>query len=304
MRLVTYVAAGHERPGVLVPDRDGARVLDLGTTPGLPGTVDAIVADDAALAAMRDLAASTSPACLPALGQVRLAPPVRPGAIWCLGYNYRGHVPDGADPTAGDPPYPDIFVKTPNPLIGPGEPVPLPAAAEHVDYEGEIAVVIGRRAHDVPLDSAMDHVAGYTLFNDVSSRDWQTRSSQWQLGKCFDGFGPLGPWLVTADEVPDFHDLLVQVERDGVLTVSQGTSSMVFALPFLVHYLSQVVTLQPGDVISTGTPQKLPDALAAHRPLAPGDTVTVRVAGLGSLTTTFVDPSADARIAPHQGGRP
>jgi 2-keto-4-pentenoate hydratase/2-oxohepta-3-ene-1,7-dioic acid hydratase in catechol pathway len=107
------------------------------------------------------------------------------------------------------------------------------------------------------------------------------------MGKCLDGFGQLGPAVVTADEVADFHDLTVEVERDGVVTVSQSTSTMVFRLPFLVHYLSQVMTLEPGDVISTGTPQKLPEALAAHRPLVHGDAVTIRVAGLGALTTRF-----------------
>ena len=176
-------------------------------------------------------------------------------------------------------------------LAGPDDPVRLPAASTDVDYEGEIAIVIGRRAHEVPLEDAMDHVAGYTLFNDVSARDWQSRSSQWELGKCFDGFGPLGPAIVTADEIADPHDLLLEVERDGVVTVSQSTSTMVFSVPFLVHYLSRVMTLEPGDVISSGTPQKLPEALAAHRPLGPGDAVTLRVTGLGELTTTFTDPT-------------
>ena len=159
-------------------------------------------------------------------------------------------------------------------LAGPTDPVTLPGASDDVDYEGEIAVVIGRRAHDGAARSAMDYVAGYTLFNDVSARDWQGRSSQWELGKCFDGFGAARPGVVTADEVADPHDLLVEVVRDGVVTVSQSTSTMIFSMAFLVHYLSQVMTLEPGDIISTGTPQKLPDALAAHRPLADGDAVT------------------------------
>jgi 2-keto-4-pentenoate hydratase/2-oxohepta-3-ene-1,7-dioic acid hydratase in catechol pathway len=187
-------------------------------------------------------------------------------------------------------------VKTPNVLAGPSDAVPLAAASDDIDYEGEIALVIGRRARNVPIESAMDHVAGYTLFNDVSARDWQGRSSQWELGKCFDGFGPLGPAIVTADEIADPHDLLLEVERDGVVTVSQRTSTMVFPMAFLVHYLSQVMTLEPGDIISTGTPQKLPAARAAHRPLVHGDAVTMRVAGIGELTTTFTshDPGGNA----------
>ncbi|OLT53545.1 fumarylacetoacetate hydrolase family protein [Cellulosimicrobium sp. CUA-896] len=241
-------------------------------------------------------------ATLPRAADVHLAPPVRPRTVLCLGYNYRGHVPDGQDPTADDPEFPDVFVKTPNTLSGPSDAVVVPAVADDVDYEGEVAVVIGRRAHAVAVEDAMDHVAGFTLFDDVSDRAWQRRQSQWAMGKCFDGFGQLGPAVVTADEVADFHDLTVEVVRDGAVTVSQSTSTMVFRLPWLVSYLSHVVTLEPGDVISTGTPQKLPEALDAHRPLAAGDAVTIRVAGLGELTTRFVAPGAaspDGDDAPH-----
>lgn len=286
MRLVTYSHPDGDRAGAVIPTDSGDRLLDLA-----PHTVVGIVADPALAAITRtaiDDAGATADT-LPLLADVRLRPPVRPGKILCLGYNYRGHVAEGQDPTADDPDYPDVFVKTPNVLVGPDDAVLLPRAGSRVDYEGEIALVIGRRAHEVPLDRAMEYVAGYCLFNDVSDRDWQDRSSQWELGKCFDGFGPLGPALVTSDEIPDPQDLLVEVEREGVVTVSQSTSTMVFPMPFIVHYLSQVMTLEPGDVISTGTPQKLPQALQDHRPLTAGDSVTVRVAGLGELTTTFTD---------------
>ena len=128
----------------------------------------------------------------------------------------------------------------------------------------------------------------------MSDRSWQRKQSQWALGKCFDGFAPLGPWLVTADAVADPQDLLVEVVRDGVVTVSQSTSTTVFSVAFVVHHLSQVMTLEPGDVISTGTPQKLADAQAAHRPLAGGDAVTVRISGIGELTTTFIAPQEAA----------
>jgi 2-keto-4-pentenoate hydratase/2-oxohepta-3-ene-1,7-dioic acid hydratase in catechol pathway len=253
------------------------------------------------MAAARAHLAGADAARLPILDPTTLLAPVRPGKIVCLGYNYRGHVPDGADAARDDPEFPDVFVKTPNVLAGPNDAVPIPRAAVSVDYEGEIAIVIGARARDVSVEDAMAHVAGYTLFDDVSDRDWQGRSSQWELGKCFDGFGPLGPVLVTADEIADPHDLLLEVERDGVVTVSQSTSTMVFPLAFLVHYISTVMTLEPGDVISTGTPQKLPEALAAHRPLAHGDTVTVRVGGLGELRTTFVDPARTAAASGDRG---
>jgi 2-keto-4-pentenoate hydratase/2-oxohepta-3-ene-1,7-dioic acid hydratase in catechol pathway len=288
VRLVTYAHPDGDRAGAVVATEDGDRLVGLA-----PLTVLEIITDPAAAAAAAAAIerAQASPEELPALAGTMLLPPVRPGKILCLGYNYRGHVAAGEDPTAADPAYPDVFVKTPNVLGAPGEPVVLPQASTSVDYEGEIAIVIGRQAHAVSLEDAPQHIAGYTLFNDISDRDWQGRSSQWELGKCFDGFGPLGPELVTADAVADPQDLLVEVVRDGVVTVSQSTSTMIFPMAYLVHYLSQAMTLEPGDIISSGTPQKLPQALTDHRPLGHGDAVTIRVAGLGELTTTFIDPT-------------
>ena len=242
----------------------GDRALDLGPRP-LPELF-------AELDGIRDLVKRTDADALPPLDTAALRAPVVPRTMLCLGYNYRVHVPDG--------------------VVGPNDPVVVPPVADDVDYEGEIAVVIGRRAHEVPLDDALTYVAGYTLLNDVSDRSWQRRQSQWALGKCFDGFAPLGPWLVTADEI-DPQDLLVEVVRDGEVTVSQSTATTIFSVAFVVHYLSQVLTLEPGDVISTGTPQKLSAAQDAHRPLAPGDAVTVRVRGIGELTTTFIAPPGE-----------
>lgn len=288
MRLVTYRSADGPRIGAVLGDD---RVRDLGR-----GVLEDVVGDAAALAALGASADAASDALdLPRMDEIELLPPVRPGKLLCIGYNYRGHVPDGEDPTANDPAYPDVFVKTSNVLIGPDDPVLLPQVEADVDYEGEIALVIGRRAHDFSVEAALDHVAGYTLFNDVTARDWQRRTSQFTLGKSFDTFGPLGPYLVTVDEIPDPQHLVVEVERDGVVTAHQSTATMIFPMAFLVHHLSQVMTLEPGDVISTGTPQKLPDAAAAHRPLADGDVVTVRVAGLGALTTRFTTTTEDAR---------
>lgn len=180
-----------------------------------------------------------------------------------------------------------MFLKGANVLRGPDEPVDIPSQSEHVDYEGEIALVIGKTARNVSEQDALDHVAGYTLFDDITARDWQDRTSQWTLGKNFDGFGPLGPAVVTPDEIDDIGDLTVEVVREGEVTVSQSTSTLIFPFPRLIHYVSQAITLEPGDIISTGTPQKLPEAGEKHRPLAPGDQVTVRVAGMGELTTTF-----------------
>lgn len=281
--MVRLARAG-DRSIAVVAGPSGDHVLDLGPRP-LPE----LFRD---LDGIRSLVERTDAATLPPLDPSTLQAPVTPRSLLCLGYNYRGHVPDGVDPTADDPDSPDVFVKTANTLGGPNDPVVVPAVADDVDYEGEIAVVIGRHAHAVSEQEALSYVAGFTLLNDVSDRAWQRRQSQWALGKCFDGFAPLGPWLVTADEI-DPQDLLVEVLRDGEVTVSQSTATTIFSVAFVVHHLSRVLTLEPGDVISTGTPQKLPAAQSAHRPLAPGDAVTVRVTGIGELTTTFIAPPGE-----------
>ena len=280
MRLVSYRTAGGVRPGAILADD---RLLDLGQ---VAGDVVSILADDALLAAARVSVAAAEVEGLPLLDPATLVAPVRPGKILCLGYNYRGHVPDGAEPEA-EPEYPDVFVKTPNTVGGPNDAVVIPPGATDVDYEGEVAVVIGRRAQRVSIEAALGHVGGYTILNDVSDRAWQRRQSQWALGKCSDGFAPLGPWVVTPDEVADPQDLLVEVVRDGVVTVSQSTSTTIFSVAFVIHHLSQVMTLEPGDIVSTGTPQKLPAAQEVHRPLADGDAVTVRISRIGELTTRF-----------------
>lgn len=294
MRLVSVDIDGIERPGAVVAGADGVdRLLELGAVTG-SATLAQLLADDAALAAARAAVDAADVTALPRLADVRLAPPVRPRTILCLGYNYQGHVEGHNEGLVeGDtgeeaPPYPNVFIKTANTIGGPQDPVLMPRVTTDVDYEGEIAVVIGRTARNVDEADAMAHVAGYTLFNDVSDRGWQNRSSQWALGKSVDGFGPLGPWIVTTDEVPDLPGRQMEVELNGVVTVRASTDAMVFGVAFLVHYLSQVITLLPGDIISTGTPARTVQQQAAHVPLAHGDTVTIRVTGLGELTTTFV----------------
>ncbi len=282
MRLVSIRTAHGLRSGIVVDVAGVDRVVELEGAGAL-----SVLVDPAAQAVAAQAAAGAT-AEAPALADVELDAPIRPGKLICLGYNYRGHVPDSHDPTAHDPEFPDVFVKTPNTYAGPNDLVLIPRGAQDVDYEGEIAIVIGRRAHEVPLDSALNYVAGYTILNDVSDRAWQRRQSQWALGKCSDGFAPMGPWVVTPDEVPDPQDMLVEVIRDGVVTVSQNTSTTIFSVAFVIHHISQVLTLEPGDIISTGTPQKLPEAGVSHRPLAHGDQVTVRISHLGELTTRFI----------------
>lgn len=295
MRLATLQGVAGARPVAVVDGpalsetADGSlRVVELAD---VAADVVSILSDPDASAAARAAVKASDRAALALFDPASLVAPVTPGKILCLGYNYRGHVPDGVDLTVDDPESPDVFVKTSNTLAGPNDPVVIPPGAVDADYEGELAVVIGRRAQRVSIDDALDHVGGYTILDDVSDRAWQRRQSQWALGKCSDGFAPLGPWVVTPDEVGDPQSLVVEVERDGVVTVSQSTSTTVFSVAFVVHHLSQVLTLEPGDVVSTGTPQKLPAAQDSHRPLAPGDAVTVRISRIGELTTRFVAPS-------------
>lgn len=292
MRLATVSTPAGERPAAIVGSPDGERVLPLHDALPARTTVTDVLADETLLATVRAVVGSHGAAgLLPFVDDVRLAPPVRPRQIVCVGYNYRWHVADGASTADPDPEFPDVFVKTPNTLRGPHDPITIPPASLDVDYEGEVAVVVGRRMSNVPEADALSYVGGYALFNDITDREWQRRTSQWAVGKCFDGFGQLGPVVVTPDEVGDPHVLTVEVERDGVVTVSQSTSTWVFPLARLLAHLSSVWTLEPGDIIATGSPQKLPHARDSHVPLVAGDAVTITATGLGSLTTRFVAPT-------------
>lgn len=292
MRLVTFEHGGSVRTGALLP---GDRVLDLpAADASVPVSMVRLLASGG-LDRVRDLVAHAGAGAGLPLADVRLLAPVPdPGKIVCIGYNYRGHQ------VVEDPQYPDVFAKTANTITGPGAPIWRPLASDEVDYEAELAVIIGSPAHEVPQDEALAHVAGYAVFNDVSARDWQRHGSQWVPGKSFDTFGPLGPALVTADEVPDPQDLTVELALNGEVTLRSTTAVMVFGVAWLVSYLSQVMTLLPGDVIATGTPQKLPEVLArGERFLQPGDVVSITIGHLGTLTNPVAD--SPSRLAHHQG---
>jgi len=293
MRLVTYRRADAPAPaparaGALTDD--GAHVVDLALAdPTLPSDVVGLLAGgEAALDRARAVVVRPAPdALVPRAETVLDAPVPRPGKVVGIGYNYEGH--DGSRGAAKPrPERPDVFVKTANTVVGPDAPVVLPRSSDSVDYEGELAVVIGTRARRVDADRALEHVAGYAVFDDVSARDWQHRGSQWALGKSFDGFGPFGPALVTADEVGDPQTLDLEVVVNGQVTARSSTARMIFPVAELVAYVSEVMTLEPGDVIATGTPQKLPEAEVARRWLAPGDRVDITISRVGTLSTPFV----------------
>lgn len=210
-----------------------------------------------------------------------LAPVPRPPKIVGIGLNYRDHAAESGQPI---PEEPILFPKFANSVIGPDEPILLPRATEQADYEAELAVVIGRTTHDVSVEGALSHVAGYTCANDVSARDLQFRSSQWMLGKAIDTFLPIGPWLVTADEIPDPQALAIRCVLNGHTMQDSSTAQMVFGVAELVAYISRTITLEPGDLIATGTP---PGVGAARTPpvwLEDGDEVTIEIEGIGTLT--------------------
>jgi len=216
----------------------------------------------------------------------RLAAPIpRPGKIICIGLNYRDHVAESAQVV---PDYPTVFAKYATCIIGPREAIVLPRDSERVDYEGELAVVIGRYAKDVSADEALDYVAGYTPFNDVSARDYQQRTSQWTIGKTFDTFGPMGPALVTADDIRDPHNLTLRVTIGNEVLQEANTRDVIFPIPKLIAYLSSVMTLEPGDVIATGTPGGVGDARMPPRYLRRGDVVNVDIEGVGRLENPVV----------------
>ena len=218
------------------------------------------------------------------LAELRLLAPVpRPGKIVCVGLNYRDHARETGQPIPSEP---VLFAKFANSVVGPGADVVVPPEAGQVDYEAELAVVVGRRASAVAADRALDHVAGYACANDVSSRSLQFRSSQWLLGKAIDTFLPLGPFLVTADEVPDPQALGIRCLVNDELRQSSTTGQMVFGVAELVSFASRTITLEAGDLLVTGTPSGVGMAADPPRFLGPGDRMRVEIDGLGALDNT------------------
>jgi len=215
------------------------------------------------------------------------APIARPNKITCIGLNYADHAREqGIEP----PSAPIYFLKSHNTLCGPGDPIKLPPNSTQVDYEAEFAVVIGKRGYRIPESEAHKYIAGYTILHDVSARDMQFGDKQWYRGKSCDTFAPTGPWIVTVEEIPDPNNLRISLTLNGETMQDSSTSNLIFKVPFLISYLSQSVTWEVGDLISTGTP---PGVGVFRKPpvfLKPGDTVSVSVEGIGTLTNPVVGP--------------
>ena len=217
---------------------------------------------------------------------VKLSAPIqRPPKIICIGLNYRDHA---AESKLAVPETPTVFSKYPTSVIGPGAAIVLPKASTKPDYEAEFAVVIGKGGRHIPEDRWQKHVFGYTIVNDVSARDYQMATTQWMIGKTFDTFCPMGPAIVTADEIDDPHALAISLSIGGETLQSSNTSNLIFRIPTLIAYLSSVFTLEPGDIISTGTPAGVGFARTPPRWLKPGDEVRVQVEGIGELVNPVV----------------
>ncbi|MEU1005894.1 fumarylacetoacetate hydrolase family protein [Streptomyces tibetensis] len=280
MKLLRVGATGEERPAVRT---DEGRLLDLSSvTSDIDG---AFLASDGIDRARAAVAAGSLPA-LDADG-LRTGPPVaRPGKIVCVGLNYRDHA---AETGAAIPERPVVFMKDPGTVVGPYDRVLVPRGSVKTDWEVELAVVIGRRARylDGP-EAARAVIAGYAISHDVSEREFQLEySSQWDLGKSCETFNPLGPWLVTADEVGDPQNLGLHLSVNGVKRQNGHTRDMIFPVEHIVAYLSQYMVLEPGDVINTGTPAGVALGLPGTPYLRPGDTVELSVDRLGSQRQTF-----------------
>jgi len=277
MKLVSFSAVDDKvRPGALLEET--GTVVDLSTA-GFADTLAVVAAGFSQLEKPGAYAAHK-------LADVKLhAPLANPPRVFAIGLNYRDHAIESgmAIPTT-----PVVFFKLTPSIIGPGDAIVLPKMSKEPDYEAEFAFVIGKGGFRIPASAWREHVYGYTMVNDVSARDVQFATSQWSMSKSFPTFCPLGPAIVTADEIADPHELAIGLSIDGEVLQNSNTRELIFKVPELVEYLSSITPLLPGDVISTGTPPGVGLGRTPKRWLRPGETVTVRVEGLGALTNPVV----------------
>ncbi len=278
MKLLRYGPKGAEKPGLLDA---GGKIRDLS---GVVGDIAGATLSDEGLARL----ASIDPAQLPEVDPtVRLGPCVAGvGKYICIGLNYSDHA---AESNMTVPPEPIIFMKATSAICGPNDPVFIPRGSEKTDWEVELAFVIGKRAKYVSEDEALDHVAGYAVANDVSERAFQAeRHGQWTKGKSADHFGPTGPWLVTRDEIADPQNLKMWLKVNGKTRQNGSSRTMIYGVAYLVSYLSQFMSLLPGDIISTGTPPGVGLGMKPPKFLKNGDVVELGIEGLGTQKQTFV----------------
>jgi 2-keto-4-pentenoate hydratase/2-oxohepta-3-ene-1,7-dioic acid hydratase in catechol pathway len=290
MKLATFTHANRRRIGVVTD----AGVVDLAqAAPELPTTLLGLLeAGPTALLAAHRAAETGTP--IP-LADVRLEAPIsRPPKFLAIGQNYADHVRESGIDT---PAHPTVFNKQSTCVIGPGDAIHLPRVSSALDYESELGIVIGRRCRHVSRDDAADVIAGYLVVNDATVRDWQLRVPTWTMGKSFDTHGPIGPWIVTADEIGDPHQLRLRTFVNGELRQDSNTKELIFDCFALIEHLSTAFTLEPGDVIATGTPSGVGIARKPPALLKAGDVVRIEIEGIGSLENPVIDEPADtARI--------
>ena len=249
-------------------------------------------AGEVATEQVRKLASKMPPESLIPYSQVRVCAPIdNPRKVVCIGLNYRDHANESG---AKMPSEPVFFSKFATAIIGPEESIKLPRVSQQVDYEAELAVIVGKRGKNIDRSRAFEYVAGYTAFNDVSARDLQMRDGQWIKGKALDTFAPLGPYLVMRDEIPDPHKLAIRLWLNGSLMQNSSTQNLIFGIPQVIEYLSQLFTLEPGDIIATGTPSGVGFVRKPPVFLKPGDEVTVEVERIGRLTNKVVGAQASS----------
>lgn len=289
MKLATFLDNGVRKIGAVVGDAVVAAGAEA------PNDMLAfLAAGDSARQALQVLIDTDAPRI--ALTDVTLLAPIpRPGKLLGVGLNYADHI---GETGLEKPEYPTFFTKQSTCVIGPGAAIHMPPISDKVDYEGELAIVIGQRCKNVPAERAVEMIAGYTICNDVTVRDWQARTPTWTLGKSFDTHGPLGPWLVTADEIADPHNLSLKTWVDDELRQNANTGEMIFNCYELIAYLSQVMTLEPGDVISTGTPAGVGVKMKPRGYLKPGQTVRIKIEGIGDLINPVIAEPADFLVQP------
>jgi 2-keto-4-pentenoate hydratase/2-oxohepta-3-ene-1,7-dioic acid hydratase in catechol pathway len=286
LKLVTFRRAGKApEPGVVL----GTRVVSL-TGAGIPDVISLLAKGEEARAQIENWIYSPPAGAVAALESVKLMAPVpRPPKLICVGLNYRDHAIESGMEI---PKVPTIFNKFPSVVVGPGDDIVLPKVSSRPDYEAELAFVIGRGGRHIPAARWQDHVFGYTIVNDVSARDYQLATTQWLMGKTFDTFAPMGPWIVSADEIADPHTLDIGLSIGGEVLQNSNTRELIFKIPDLVAYLSSVVTLEPGDVVATGTPSGVGFARKPPRYLKAGEEVVVRIQGIGELRNPVVAEAA------------
>ncbi len=281
MRFVTFEIQGHAHAGAIAGDS----VIDL-TSAGFLTLQDLIRHGSVAHPAIDKLIEDPPAAAKLPLDKAKLLAPIpRPNKLICVGLNYLDHAKETG---AEVPKVPTIFNKFATSVIGPGDNVVLPKVSKAPDFEAELAFVIGEGGRHIAAEDWSKHVFGYTIVNDVTARDYQRATTQWLMGKTFDTFAPIGPWIVTADEIPDPHALDIQLEINGEVLQDSNTRELIFKIPELIAFLSSVFTLEPGDIVSTGTPAGVGFTRKPPRFLRPGEEMIVRIQGIGELRNPIV----------------